>query len=50
MRKSQPGKIWKTEHSMYKEQQVQRPWGRNELGLSKDLTQGYVSWALEKKG
>lgn len=41
MRKSQPGKIWKTERSLKKEWHVQRPWGRGELGLSKGQTQGH---------
>lgn len=36
MRKRQLGKIQKLEYSVQKEWHVQRPWGRNELGLSKD--------------
>lgn len=36
MRKSRAGKTRRTEHSVRKGWQVQRPWGGNELRLSED--------------
>lgn len=37
-------------HSRHREQHVQRPWGRNKLGVSVELPRGHGGWGEGRGG